>query len=179
MTDYADGYNLGGTYDAYDAAGYNGGYEDGAGGDPDSYYADLGPSQYEEYYAAYSAKPEEPPPVVAAPSGMGEPAVTVEQRASFAAEASLQVASCDGALDIALATTELLQESINSSLVVLEVCLGLLQGPRILAWWPAGALDADCWLCDLTGSMVAAVKQPHRCTCCAITVLLAGKRETM
>ena len=87
----------------------------------DSYYADAGLSLYEEYYAAYSAEPEEAPPVVAAPSGLGQTVPAAEQRASFALEATLQLASCDSAADVALVTTELLRSSITESLVTLEV----------------------------------------------------------
>lgn len=109
--------------DSYYGASYEDTYyaEGEGSGSVDSYYADAGPSLYEEYYAAYSGAPEEPPPVVAAPSGLGPREPAAEQRASFAVEASLQLASCDSAADVALATTELLQSSMTESLVTLEV----------------------------------------------------------
>ena len=112
--------------DPYGYDGYSNPYSPGGGGGTDgdggaAYYMDNGPTPYEEYYQAYSNKPAEPPPVVPGPSGSSRPQSPVEERAAFVAEASIQLSSCDSAQAIAVAASEILQQSLDDSLVTLEV----------------------------------------------------------
>eukprot|EP00892_Ulva_mutabilis_P005892 jgi/Ulvmu1/3675/UM017_0089.1 len=137
--DEADPYSPDTYYEPLDPAF---GGDDGDGGE--AYYAYSAPSPYAEYYEAYSTEPKEPPPVVAGPTGLVRPQGTFEERASFAAEATVELASCDDAEDVAVAATAFLQDSVEGSRVTLEVsdCIGstaarrrsLLSAALFLEW---------------------------------------------